>query len=416
MGKNNTNLKKLRNFVSRIKKSIKLKSEYTMLKQIINAKILTPQGWLKDGSVIIRDNKILEVTNCDLAVVGAELIDAKGMYVVPGGVEIHAHGGGGGDFMEGTEEAFTTAINAHMKHGTTSIFPTLSSSTIPMIEAAAETCTKMMQDPNSPVLGLHLEGHYFNLKMAGGQLPENIKNPDPTEYIPLVEKWNCIKRWDAAPELPGAMQFAKYITGKGILASVGHTQAEYEDIRVAWESGYTHATHFYNAMPGFHKRREYKYEGTVESIYLIDDFTVEVVADGIHVPPTILRMVYKIKGVERTCVITDALACAASDSQVAFDPRVIIEDGVCKLSDRSALAGSVATMDRLIRTLVQKAEIPLEDAIRMASETPSKIMGVYDRKGSLQRGKDADLMILDDKLDIRGVWAMGKLVDGTYTL
>jgi N-acetylglucosamine-6-phosphate deacetylase len=149
---------------------------------------------------------------------------------------------------------------------------------------------------------------------------------------------------------------------------------------------------------------------------LIDDFTVEVVADGIHVPPTILRMVYKINGVERTCVITDALACAASDSQVAFDPRVIIEDGVCKLSDRSALAGSVATMDRLIRTLVQKAEIPLEDAIRMASETPAKIMNVYDRKGSLQRGKDADLMILDDKLDIRGVWAMGKLVDGTYTL
>ena len=387
-----------------------------MLKQIINAKILTPQGWLKDGSVIIRDNKILEVTNCDLAIVGAELIDAKGMYVVPGGVEIHAHGGGGGDFMEGTEEAFTTAINAHMKHGTTSIFPTLSSSTIPMIEAAAETCTKMMADPNSPVLGLHLEGHYFNMAMAGGQPPENIKNPDPTEYIPLVEKWHCIKRWDAAPELPGAMQFAKYITGKGILASVGHTQAEYEDIRVAYESGYTHATHFYNAMPGFHKRREYKYEGTVESIYLIDNFTVEVVADGIHVPPTILRMVYKIKGVERTCVITDALACAASDSQVAFDPRVIIEDGVCKLSDRSALAGSVATMDRLIRTLVQKAEIPLEDAIRMASETPSKIMGVYDRKGSLQRGKDADLMILDDKLDVRGVWAMGKLVDGTYTL
>ena len=387
-----------------------------MLTQIINAKILTPQGWLKDGSIIIRDNKILEVTNCDLAIVGANLIDAKGMYVVPGGVEIHAHGGGGGDFMEGTEEAFNTAIKAHMKYGTTSIFPTLSSSTIPMIEAAAETCTKMMKDPNSPVLGLHLEGHYFNLKMAGGLLPENIKNPEPNEYIPLVEKWDCIKRWDAAPELPGAMQFAKYITGKGILASVGHTQAEYDDIRVSWESGYTHATHFYNAMPGFHKRREYKYEGTVESIYLIDDFTVEVVADGIHVPPTILRMVYKIKGVERTCVITDALACAASDSQVAFDPRVIIEDGVCKLSDRSALAGSVATMDRLIRTLVQKAEIPLEDAIRMASETPSKIMNVYDRKGSLQRGKDADLMILDDNLNVRGVWAMGQLVEGTYTL
>ena len=240
-----------------------------MLTQIINAKILTPQGWLKDGSVLMRDNKILEVTNCDLAVIGAELIDAKGMYVVPGGVEIHCHGGGGGDFMEGTEEAFRTAINAHMKHGTTSIFPTLSSSTVPMIEAAAETCTKLMAEPDSPVLGLHLEGHYLNIKMAGGQMPENIKDPDPNEYIPIVEKWNCIKRWDAAPELPGAMQFGKYITGKGIVASVAHTQAEYEDIRSAWDSGYTLATHFYNAMPGFHKRREYKYEGTVESIYLM---------------------------------------------------------------------------------------------------------------------------------------------------
>ena len=183
-----------------------------------------------------------------------------------------------------------------------------------------------------------------------------------------------------------------------------------------YEAGYTHATHFYNAMPGFHKRREYKYEGTVESIYLIDDMTVEVVADGIHVPPTILRLVYKIKGVERTCLITDALACAASDSQVAFDPRVIIEDGVCKLADHSALAGSVATMDRLIRTMVQKAEIPLEDAVRMASETPARIMGVLDRKGTLERGKDADMIALDRDLNVRAVWAMGELVEGTNKL
>ena len=159
-----------------------------MLTQIINARILTPQGWLKDGSVIIRDNKILEVTNCDLAVVGAELVDAKGMFVVPGGVEIHVHGGGGGDFMEGTEEAFRTAIAAHMKHGTTSIFPTLSSSTVPMIEAATETWPKLMAEPNSPGLGLHLAGHYLNMAMAGGQIPENIEGPDPKEYIPIIEK------------------------------------------------------------------------------------------------------------------------------------------------------------------------------------------------------------------------------------
>lgn len=387
-----------------------------MLTQLINARILTPQGWLKDGSVLIRDGKILEVTNCDLAVIGANLIDVKGMYVLPGGVEIHAHGGGGRDFMECTEDAFRAAVNTHMKYGTTSIFPTLSSSTVPMIVQAAETCTKLMEEKDSPILGLHLEGHYLNMAMAGGQIPENIKNPDPNEYIPIVETWSCIKRWDAAPELPGAMQFGKYITAKGMLASVAHTQAEFEDIRTAYEAGYTHATHFYNAMPGFHKRREYKYEGTVESIYLLDDMTVEVVADGIHVPPTILRLVYKIKGVERTCLITDALACAASDSQEAFDPRVIIEDGVCKLADHSALAGSVATMDRLIRTVVQKAEIPLADAVRMASETPAKIMGVYDRKGSLQKGKDADIIVMDENLNIRAVWAMGKLVPETDTI
>lgn len=387
-----------------------------MLTQLINARILTPQGWLKDGSVLIRDGKILEVTNCDLAVIGAQLIDVKGMYVLPGGVEIHAHGGGGRDFMECTEDAFRTAVRTHMKYGTTSIFPTLSSSTVPMIEQAAETCTRLMEEKDSPILGLHLEGHYLNIAMAGGQIPENIKNPDPNEYIPIVENWSCIKRWDAAPELPGAMQFGKYITAKGILASVAHTQAEFEDIRTAYEAGYTHATHFYNAMPGFHKRREYKYEGTVESIYLLDDMTVEVVADGIHVPPTILRLIYKIKGVERTCLITDALACAASDSKEAFDPRVIIEDGVCKLADHSALAGSVATMDRLIRTMVQKAEIPLADAVRIASETPAKIMGVFDRKGSLQKGKDADIIVMDEDLNVRAVWATGKLVPETNTI
>ncbi len=381
-----------------------------MLTQIINGKIHTPQGWLKNGSVIINDNKILEVSNCDLPVVGAKMVDARGMYIVPGGVEIHVHGGGGRDFMEGTEDAFRTAVAAHMQHGTTSIFPTLSSSSIPMIKAAAATTEKLMAEKDSPVLGLHLEGHYFNMKMAGGQIPEYIKNPDPNEYIPLLEETNCIKRWDASPELPGALQFGKYVKSKGILVSVAHTQAEFEDIKAGYDAGYTHATHFYNAMPGFHKKNEYKYEGTVESIYLMDDMTVEAIADGIHVPPTILRLIYKIKGVEKTALITDALACAASDSKVAFDPRVIIEDGVCKLADRSALAGSIATMDRLIQTMTFQAEVPLFDVIRMISETPSKIMGVYDRKGSLERGKDADILLLDKDLNVAAVWAMGKLV------
>ncbi len=385
-----------------------------MLTQIINGRILTPQGWLKDGSVILRDDKILEVTNCDLAIIGADIIDAKGMYVVPGFIDMHVHGGGGRDFQEGTVEAFRTATQAHLVHGTTSIFPTLSSSTIPMIEAAVEACNIVMKDPDSPVLGLHLEGHYLNKSKAGAQIMDWIKNPDPNEYIPLVEKSPCLSRWDAAPELPGALQFGKYCAEKGILPSIGHTAAEFSDVKAAFEAGFTHVTHFYNAMPGFHNKREYKYEGTVESVYLIDDMTIECVADGVHVPPTILRMAYKIKGVERMALITDALAVAAvlGDAR-AFDPRVVIEDGVCKLSDRSALAGSIATTDRLVRTMVQQAEVPLEDAVRMASETPAHIMGVHGRKGTLARGKDADILIMDDKLNVRCVWQMGKIKENS---
>ena len=168
-------------------------------------------------------------------------------------------------------------------------------------------------------------------------------------------------------------------------------------------------------MPGFHKRREYKYEGTVESVYLTDDMSIELIADGIHLPSTILRLAYKLKGVERTCLVTDALSCAATDGKSINDPRYIIEDGVCKLADRSALAGSIATSDMLIRTMV-KAGIPLGDALRMASETPARLMGVDDRKGTLQKDKDADIVIMDHDLKVRAVWQRGRLVEETNTL
>ena len=386
-----------------------------MLTQIINGKIFTPQGWLDEGSVLMRDNKILEVTNCDLALIGANLIDAKGMYIVPGFVCMHAHGGGGHDFTECTEEAFRTAVKAHQRHGATSIFPTLSSSPFSEIRKAVSICEKLMKEKDSPVLGLHVEGPYLNPKMAGGQFSGKVKNPDKEEYTSLLDETNCIKRWDSSPELPGALEFAGYLRSKGIVAAISHTEAEYDGIKAAYEAGYTHAAHFYNAMPGFHKRREYKYEGTVESVYLTDGMTIELIADGIHLPSTILRLAYKLKGVSHTCLVTDALAYAAAEGVEITDPNVIIEDGVCKMADRSSLAGSIATMDVLVRTMV-KTGIPLGDAINMVSETPARIMGVDDRKGTLQKDKDADLLVLDRDLNIRAAWAMGNLIEGTNTL
>ena len=240
-----------------------------------------------------------------------------------------------------------------------------------------------MNEKDSPVLGLHVEGPYLNPKRAGEQFAGKLKNPDKEEYTSLLESTDCIKRWDASPELPGALEFARYLKSKGILVAVSHTESEYEGIKAAFEAGFTHTAHFYNGMPGFHKCREYKYEGTVESVYLTDGMTIELIADGIHLPATILRLAYKLKGVEKTCLVTDALAYAAADGMEITDPNVIIEDGVCKMADHSSLAGSIATMDVLVRTMV-KAGIPLADAVRMASETPARIMGVDDRKGALQ--------------------------------
>ncbi len=358
----------------------------------------------------MEDGKIAEVSNNNFAIEGAEIIDAKGCDIVPGGIEMHVHGGGGRDFMEGEEEAFRVAIDAHMQYGTTSIFPTLSSSTVPMIEKACETCTKLMAEPNSPILGLHLEGPYFNPKQAGAQIPEWIKAPVKEEYEYLLEKWPCLKRWDEAPELEGSHEFIKCCCKHGVLPSIGHTRAKYDEVAAANELGMTHATHFYNAMPVVYKNREFKETGTVESIFALENMTVEMIADGIHVPPVMLRMIYQIKGVERTALITDALACAASKDDTAFDPRVVLEDGVCKLADRSALAGSIATMDRLVRTCVQQAGIPMEDACRMISETPAKIMGVYDRKGSLEKGKDADIIFFDKDQELTFVMQMGRIV------
>lgn len=381
-----------------------------MLKQIVNGRILTPKGWLEGGSVIIEDNKIKAVSNIDLHIVDAEIIDAKGCYVVPGGIDLHTHGGGGRDFIEGSEDAFRAAVNAHMKHGTTTIYPTLSSSTIPSIEAACQVCQKLMAEENSPVLGLHIEGSYINPKQAGAQNPVLIKAPLPDEYETLLNKYSCIKRWDVAPELQGSVEFITECRKHGVLTALTCTRATYEDVVAAHDAGLSHAAHFYNAMPVVYKEHEFKVPGTVESVYALQDMTVEVIADGIHVPPVMLNVVYQIKGVEKTALITDSLAYAASEGNVSSEPSVILEDGVCKLADHSALAGSIATMDVLIRTCIHKAEIPMVDVFRMVSETPAKIMGIFDRKGSIEEGKDADIMMFDDDIDLTYVMQMGNVV------
>lgn len=382
-----------------------------MITKIFNANIFTPQGCVKDGAIIIDGGIISDVSDRNIDIADCKTIDAKGMYALPGGIELHCHGGGGHDFMEGTDEAFNTAVEVHLKHGTTAIYPTLATSSNKAMKSAAETCDRLMENPDSTIMGLHFEGPYLNKNMAGGMITEYLRLPDEKEYRELIGTFKCIKRWDSAPELPGALDFGRYLSKNGVLAAVAHTQAEFSDITAAWNAGYTLATHLYNAMTGFHKQREFKHEGTVESIYLTDEMDVELIADGIHLPPALIKLAYKIKGAEHSCVITDAMAYTDCKCCQISDPRVIVEDNVCKLADRSALAGSIATHDQLIRTLVYKAGISLSDAAIMSATTPAKIMGIDNRKGALQKGKDADITFFDENLCLKDVWTMGKRVD-----
>ena len=375
-----------------------------MLTQLINGKILTPTGWLEGGSLILSDSKVLEITNSDLPRVGATIIDVKGDYILPGFVAMNIHGGGGMAYKEGTRKAFDTANEVHLRHGATTIFPTIYTAKTEKIYNSIKVCEEIMKEGNTPVKGIHVAGPYFNPNMVKS-FP-GAKNPCKEEYSAILASTNCIKRWDLSPELDGAFEMAKILKWKNIVAAITHTQAEFQVVKEAHEAGFTHVSQLYNAMPGFHKRGEYKYEGTVESVFLLDDMSVEVTADGKHLPATILRLVFKLKGVEKMCLVTNALKYAGYDGDPEPDSDFIIEDGVCKLKDHSSLAGSIATMDRVIRVAVE-AGISLEDAVRMATETPARIMGCFDQVGSLEEGKDADVVIMNKDLEITGVWTQG---------
>ena len=376
--------------------------------KIVNGKVFTPSG-VRNATVIIRDGVISEITDDSIEIPDAEVIDAKGMNVVPGGIDIHIHGGGGHEFIEGTEEAFKVAVEAHAYYGMTSILPTLPACPVSTMKESVRICEKLMSDPDSPILGLHFEGPYLNPKKVGAIIPEYVTPPIKADYESILDSTKIVRRWDASPELPGVEELGHSLAEHGVLASIAHTVAEYPDVKKAFDSGFTHATHFYNAMTSVHNVREYKHEGTVESIYAIPEMTVEVIADGKHIPPVILRLIWMIKGADRTALITDALGCSAGGADHILDPRVVIHDGVCKLSDHSALAGSIATMDRLVRTAVQ-AGIPFGDAVRMSSETPARIIGADDRKGVLAKGKDADIVFYDNDIELKFVMRRGQVL------
>jgi len=386
--------------------------------KIFNGKILTPHRIIAEGTIVVTGSTITSVSEENIEVEGALEIDAKGKYIVPGFIDIHVHGGGGFDFMDGTETAFLKIAELHAQYGTTSMLPTtLSASREELLNTLAAYETANLKNTNgAQFLGMHLEGPYFAMSQRGAQDPRYIRDPDPEEYKEVLERCSSIKRWSAAPELKGAIEFGRYMKSKGVLPAIAHTDAIYEDVLPAFENGFTLMTHLYSAMSGVTRKNAYRYAGVIESAFIIDDMDVEIIADGIHLPPPLLQLVYKIKGADRTALITDAMRAAGMPpgesilGSIHNGLKVIVENGVAKLPDRTSFAGSVATADRLVRTLVFMAGIPLLDAVKMITSTPARIMGVSDKKGSLVAGKDADIVIFDQDITIEKTIVQGRII------
>ena len=386
--------------------------------KIVNGNIITPEKIIEGGCVLIKNGTISAVSEQNIEAKDAVEIDAAGMYVSPGFIDIHVHGGGGFDFMDGHEKAFLEIAATHARYGTTSMLPTtLTSSkeelfhTLEVYENANEKNSN-----GARFLGLHLEGPYISINQCGAQDPRYIRNPDPAEYKEILASASFIRRWSAAPELEGAIEFGKYVSGKGILVSMAHTDAIYEEALQGFENGYTLATHLYSAMSGVTRRNAYRYAGVIEAAYIIDEMDVEIIADGIHLPPPLLKLVYKIKGAGKTALITDAMRGAGMPEgesvlgNIDTGLKVIIENGVAKLPDRSAFAGSVATADRLVRNMINLADVSLMDAVRMMTVTPARILKADHFTGSLTTGKAADMVIFDKDINIQLTMIKGKVI------
>ncbi|MBO9592096.1 MAG: N-acetylglucosamine-6-phosphate deacetylase [Niabella sp.] len=386
--------------------------------KIINARILTPRRIINEGTLIAAEGRIVYVGEQNQEVPGALEIDAEGRFLAPGFIDLHVHGGGGYDFMDGTEAAFLKIAATHAQYGTTALYPTTLTSekqslldTLDVFESAQQRNTNGAQ-----LLGMHLEGPYFAMNQRGAQDPRYIRNPDPEEYKEVIGYSRAIKRWSAAPELEGAIELGQFLLSKNVLPAIAHTDAVYEEVITAFENGYTLATHFYSGMSGVSRRNGYRYAGVIESGYLIDAMDVEVIADGIHLPAPLLKLIVKIKGADRIALITDAMRAAGmpeGESVLGGQTtglKVIVDKGVAWLPDRSSFAGSVATADRLVRNMVTLAEVPLADAVRMMTATPARIMGIDGQKGTLVAGKDADLVLFDAQVQIHKTIIGGRVV------
>ena len=384
--------------------------------KIHNGKIITPEKIIDNGCIILSDGKIAGIEQGSHEIDACVEYDAKGNYIAPGFIDIHTHGAGGSDFMDCTVEDCLTIAKTHMKHGTTLLYPTTLASDNKELFDFLDVYDKVKnQKEGASFGGLHLEGPYFAYAFRGAQDPKYLRDPLPAEYMKILERSKDIVRWSIAPELPGALSFGDVLTERSILPSIAHTDAVYEDIVEAVKHGFTHITHFYSCMNGIIRRNAFRYAGCIEAGYLLDEITIELITDGIHVTAPLMKLALKNKGSDKIALITDSMRAAGTSGNKSIlgsrkkGQEVLVEDGVAKMLDKQSFAGSIATADRLVRNMYQMGGATVEEAVKMMSDVPAKIMGCDHCKGKLKKNYDADIVVFDSNITVKNVFINGIL-------
>ena len=388
-----------------------------MIHKFYNGRVILGGTFAPEGtSVYTNGERIVAVTRDELPFDAAH--DARGGYISPGFIDMHVHGGNGYDLRKGELQAFIEVSKLHAKNGTCVMLPSGSSGSVESYIKMFETLDEYNRRNEEEAIGahmpgLHLEGPYFSPIQAGAQQAKFMTPPIPEDYMYILEHYgDKLIRWSSAPELPGSYEFAKALREYGVVASIGHSDADYDCVMDAYDWGYGLVTHFYSGCSTVHRKNAYRYAGIVEAAYMIDGMDVEIIADGRHLPPALLKFIVKFKGVDRIALVTDAIPCAGlpDGSEKLFEnPNFIIEDGVAKLPDRSAFAGSVCTTNKLVRNMIELAGVSLLDAVRMATANPARMARLRDR-GYIREGGYADILIFDEDINVSLTMVNGKIV------
>ena len=374
---------------------------------IVNGRIITGEEILEGKSLNIEDDKIQSIT-CGVPG-NSTIIDAKGNFVSPGFIDIHIHGAGGSDTMDATFDSINTISKTIAQRGVTSFVPTTMSAHADDIKRAIKNirfCMKNCTD-GANVLGAHLEGPFLSEDAKGAHDINYLKSPDIDFFVSLVEDdFSIIKTITIAPEIYGAIDFIRFITGHGIIASIGHSYGSYDDIMKGIGSGASHSTHLYNAMRGFSHREP----GVVGAIF-DSRITTEFIADGIHIHFAAIRTALAVKGYQNCALVTDAMkACCMQDGVYALGGQdVFVADGAARLAD-GTLAGSMLTLDIAVRNIMRNTSLNIMEAVSMATSVPARIIKVNDTKGHLKPGYDADIIVFDPDINVMTTIVGGRVV------